>query len=64
MRKELKIYDSGTLGFKKPTIWIAEGNKITKIGTFTNRNTVEKFFQWCKEAGIKINEREWNESGK
>lgn len=56
MSKELKIYDGGMIGYKKPTIWIKEGNKITKIGTFTNRNAFKKFFQWCKEAGIKINE--------
>lgn len=56
MSKELKIYDGGMIGCKKPTIWIKEGNEITKIGTFTNRNAFEKFFQWCKEAGIKINE--------
>lgn len=52
--KILKVYKKGKMGFKKYTIWIEDGNTLTKIGTFVNKDSIILFMKWCEEQGIKF----------
>lgn len=52
MNKHLKVYAKPAFGCKRPTAWIQEDNRLTKIATFTNDEAVELFAEFLREAGL------------
>lgn len=54
MNKHLKVYAKPVLGCKRPTAWIQEDNRLTKIATFTNDEAVELFVEFLREAGLVV----------
>ena len=54
MNKHLKIYAKPVLGCKRPTAWIQENNRLTKIATFSSDEAVELFVEFLRETGLVV----------
>ena len=54
--KELVITDGKEIGYKKPILWVEEGNQRIKIASFNNEEAVNLFIEWSKENNFEIEE--------
>lgn len=54
--KELIIHLGPCFACKKPSLWIEENACITKLATFSNKETALKFADYLEYIGLNVSE--------
>ena len=60
----LSVEMSPIFGYKKPSLWIENYNKMIKLASFIDAERAQMFINYCEEKGIPIGTYDFEEGNK